>query len=418
MVLPITSIVTGPILARALGPDGRGLMAAVLAPIFITKAVASTALPHAATYAVAKLGHGPRSVALRASMLATCYGLLAAGVLWLLAPTLLSQSPEGVGLLRTAVWALPVLMIAMALHGVVNGERRFELANAERVSAAVSRLVLLGGLALAGLLTVSVAVWTNLATTALAALVLLPAILRPIGARTPTATGRSLTRELAVYGALGWGGIVATLVNYRFDQAVLAMFVDARQIGYYAVAVSLTQLPATLGATRSIFFAEASHRRDLTIVRRATSSVILVSVVVVAIGLPLVEPTIRLLFGADFAPATPLAQVLLIGTIPFVAEQILAVGLLSAGRPGRQSVGQATAAVLTIVGLVVLLPRIGVMGAAITSLVAYTASFVVSATLFSRESGTSLRAVMVPGAADVAWLWGRVRAAVQRVRRR
>jgi O-antigen/teichoic acid export membrane protein len=416
VVLPLTSLLTGPILARVLGPDGRGLMAAVLAPIFIAKAVASTALPSAATYAVAKLRHPPRAVGVRAAALALAYGTVAAAVLWLLAPVLLAQSPEGVGLLRTATLALPILMVALALQGVAIGERRYDLANAERVVAAVGRLVVLAALAVAGALTIGTAVWTNVSTTAAAALILLPAVVRATAPSPPIDTGRSLTRELAVYGALGWGGILATLVNYRFDQAILAMFVDASQIGYYAVAVSLTQLPATLASTRTVFFAEASHRRDLALVARATAAMIGVSLVVLIIGVPLAGPAIELLFGADFRPAVPLARVLLVGGVPYVAEQILAVGLLSAGRPGRQSLGQATAAVLTIVGLVILLPRMGVMGAAVTSVVAYSTSFLVSAALFRRESGIPLREIMLPRVGDARWLVGRARAIVRRRR--
>lgn len=417
IVLPLTSVATGPILARALGPDGRGLLAAVLAPIFVAKAATLTALPSAATYAVAKLRHPARDVALRSSSLAFGYGVVASVLLWLLAPTLLSQTPTGVTLLRRVVWTLPILMTAMTLHGVVLGQRQFDLTNTERAVAAISRMLMLAGLAFAGYLTVTAAVWTELATTALAALVLFVALARPSGkGGAPAATGRPLTRELAVYGALGWGGIIAALVNFRLDQAVLAMFVDTRQIGFYAVAVSLTYIPAALGAARTVFFAEAAHSNDLSLVARASSCILVLSIAVLFISLPLAGPAIELLFGNDFSPATRLAQVLLIGTVPFVVEQVIAVGLLSAGRPGQQSLGQATAAAFTLVGLFTLLPRIGVMGAAITSVVAYTASCVVSAALFCRESGIPWRSLVIPRRRDVVWLRERIRTRLGRRR--
>ncbi|MEP6695482.1 MAG: oligosaccharide flippase family protein [Pseudonocardiales bacterium] len=404
--LPITALISGPLLARVLGPEQRGEMNAVLAPLFVTMFVASVALPEATTYAVAHLKVPVRRAAFTAAPLQLVGGLLAAVALYFAAPIIERGTPQVIPTLREALPALPLLMFVVMQRFAMSGDRRYGMTSVERTTAAFGRLALLVGLAGAGYLTSKTAVWCNLGANLLAALVLfVPLVRSRPRPGASTLAGRPLAANLAKFGLRGWGGVFANLVNWRLDQAILPAFVGAANLGYYAVAVSLAELPsALLGATKSVVFTEAAMRKDLRVVARA-ARVILAAAILVDVAIALAAPyVVRLFFGDPFAPATQLARILLLGNIPFVTELILAAGLLSLGRPGLRSVGQVVAAGFTVVGLIFFVPIFGTRGAALTSVSAYTVNFLLTLTFFCRMSGLSPAVCLVPRISDVRWV--------------
>src|SRR5947209_7913495 len=80
---------SGPLLARSLGPAGRGDVAAIMAPATVLSLVLSFGMPNAAAYFVDSV---PES---RLLLTATTFGVLVGGpicaVLWALSPTYLSS---------------------------------------------------------------------------------------------------------------------------------------------------------------------------------------------------------------------------------------------------------------------------------------------------------------------------------------
>lgn len=437
-VLPISSILTGPLLARALLPEGRGEMAAVLAPLFVANFIAATGLPDAATYAVARLRVPlPRVLRTSAGILIPV-GAVATAAIWFGAPYIEHSTPGAVTDLRIASLSLPLLMYALVQRQAAVGAGRYGQVSVERTTAATVRLVLIVALVALGAMTAPRAVWCNIVGNLVAAWLLLSMVRRsfrkkttstprrpaepsqdPIVRGEPDLRGRKLAGRLWGYGLRGWGGVFANLVNWRLDQAILPAVAGPIQIGYYAVAVSLAEVPSMIiGATRQVVFTETSRDVDMRIAARATRIVILLSLVVdllLALGASFIVP---LLFGNSFAPAVTMTRILLIANIPWTAELVLATGLLSAGRPGLRSVGQVVAAVMTVAGLAILVPRYGAIGAAWTSLIAYTTNYVMTQVFFQRQSGLPLHLSLIPRPSDVRYLARVSGRAVRALRRR
>ncbi len=127
----------------------------------------------------------------------------------------------------------------------------------------------------------------------------------------------------------------------------------------------------------------------------------------------LAEVLIRLLYGQEFVGAVTPLRLLLPGVACWAAAQIVTSGLKGLGRPVAASVAQFSGVAVTVVGLVLLLERYGIRGAAFTSSVSYFVVLAVGLVSFSAASGTrirdtlSLRLMIV----DVRWAAGRVRSA-------
>jgi O-antigen/teichoic acid export membrane protein len=82
------------------------------------------------------------------------------------------------------------------------------------------------------------------------------------------------------------------------------------------------------------------------------------------------------LFGDSFRDAVPLVMVMVPATIMLGMNQLLSTAFRGLGRPGVGSKSELIGVVVTVVALVLLLPRYGVFGAAVASLLAYTSSHV------------------------------------------
>ncbi len=410
LVLPATSLISGPILGRVLGPDGRGVYAAVLGPLLVLSFIAQVGLPDATTYAVARLRLPRGHVVVVTTRLTVLYGIVGGVLLFVFAPDLLAKTPQAIPLMRAVSVTLPLLMILNLLRQATAGSEDFRWRNIERVVMSFVRLFGILFLAIAGWLTATSGVWVTVASALVGLPLLLFALFGPRlqGLREDREIRRQyphLTRGLARYGLRGWPGTFGYLVNWRLDQAVMVVLVSATQLGYYAVAVSLAELPQTAFLQlKNVLFAESAARNDITLVARASRVLIAITIVLSAIGILASYLIVPLLFGHQFRPAIGMAQILLVGTVPFLVDAVLGAGLLSLGHPGRRSIGQLMAAAVTVAGLFTLCPRIGAIGAAWTSLAAYSVTAFVTMLIFCRASGLKHHQVLLLKPQDIRWL--------------
>lgn len=414
LTLPLTALVSGPILARTLGPEGRGELAAVLMPVTFAVGIALLGIPSAVTYYVARRRVASPRIIRQAAPFVLGGSVVAALVLIALAPYLLASYPEGVRLLQLAALVIPVAACIQLLRGAVLGRRRYGFANAEQSLTAVLRVGGLVLLALAGALTVSTALWATILAGLPAALLLLLGLRSSEADRSGAPASRS---EIVGYGARAWGGTVADAANRRLDQVLMLPLAGALQLGYYAVAVALTEFANILvGAIQRVLFSEAAARSDWRLVERAGRCTVLVIGAGAGVGFLAAPFLVEILFGSAFEPASSMARVLFIAVVPASVGSVLAAGLLGAGHPGATSVAQAFALLLTVAGIALLVPRFGGLGAAYTSLVAYSGFLGVILWEIKRSGTGSIAACLVPTLADAAWLvrqfdWLRLRRA-------
>ncbi len=416
-VLPLSSLATAPILARQLGADGRGEMAAVIAPIFVLITLASMGLPEAAAYAVARLRERPRRVLRQAGWLTMAYGVVAVLLVWVVAPTFLRNAPHLVPLLRAVVLLVPVAMWTLLVRGVLVGMREYAVVAVERVVTPVLRLVALVGLLLTGTLTVTSAVWAHMLCSVAGGLFMAAVLLRRRATEAFVVAEPRLTRFVGLYGLRGWGAVLGNLVVWRLDQVILVALVTPRQLGYYVVAVSFAEISGmVVNSLRNVLFTESAHRNDRELIARAGRLMVVLVTGAAVVGVLLAEPVMMLLFGSDFAPSVRLAQVLVVASIPFCVDQMIAAGLYAEGHPGKRSISQVASAAVTVVLLVVLVPQLGTMGAALATAAAYCVGCGMTLAFYHRITGLPIRRMLVLERSDVEWVRVQVGRVVAKVR--
>jgi len=151
---------------------------------------------------------------------------------------------------------------------------------------------------------------------------------------------------------------------------------------------------------------EAEANKDTARVSRIT--VLCIGVGVVGILL-LGRPLIRILFSDRFLPAVVPLFVLLPGIVMISIAKVINSDLTARGYPRANMWAGSVGFVSNVILNVILIPRIGLVGAALSSTVSYTLSAVVILIFFLRITGVRISSLVVPTGADIRLLWDRSR---------
>ena len=391
------------LVARALGPEGRGLYALFLLSASLAQTVLSLGMGVSAVYYLGKRAYSLERVVANTQQVALAAAVLS-GLLVLLAWPIAGDRLLDEGLPYWAfAFAVPLFLNYNLLTMVLQGVSRFLAMNAVIVAQPLVLLALVSAAILFGDLDTQEAIllWcaATLAATLVAAMLLgrpgfqLPALLR--------VDWPSLKQQLW-FGVQGQVGNLIQLLNYRLDQFVVLAFVSTAGVGIYAVSVSLSQaiwfLPNAVAAVllpRLTATDEEDAARTTPVVCRTT---LLVSALA-ALALGAVSPwLVEGLFGADFKASLAPLLWLLPGTVALAGSKVLASYILSQGRPLTNSVITGAALFVTVVADFALIPPFGVTGAAAASSLAYGTHFALMLLAYRSISGGSLsEAVIIRG---------------------
>jgi O-antigen/teichoic acid export membrane protein len=197
------------------------------------------------------------------------------------------------------------------------------------------------------------------------------------------------------YGLRDYPGNVADFTTLRLDQLLLGAVASNVAIGLYVIAVRLSEM-TTLAADAiadalmpEVASAETANRAD-SLCGRSLRLAIYMHLLLLP-PLWLAAPVIlRVLFGQSFVPATGAFRWLLVAAGVWSCGSIVINALRGFGYPGFSTVARFAAAVVTGVALLVLLPRMGITGAAIASLIGYTVMLFVALIGFAKKRRLSI----------------------------
>ena len=391
------------LMARALGPEGRGVYALFLLSASITQAVLSLGMGVSAVYYLGKRTYSvPRIVA--NSQQVTLASAVVSGLLVLLAWPIVGDRllDEGAPYWVFA-FAVPLFLNYTVLTTILQGSSRFLAMNAVILAQPLVLLMLLvGGVTLGDVdATAALLFWSGatLAAMLLALALLGRQALRP--ADLLRVDWPSLRQQVR-FGMQGQIGNVAQLLNYRLDQYVVLLFVSTAGVGIYAVSVTLSQSVWFVANAVAVVLLPRLTAADAAEAARTTPLVCrntLLLSALAALGLGVVSPwLVEALFGGEFGPSLAPLLWLLPGTVALAGSKILTSYIFSQGRPMTNSLITIAALAVTLAADLALIPAFGVSGAAIASSLAYGVHFALSLVAYRRLSGGSIwEAVFVRG---------------------
>lgn len=362
------------VIARTLGPDGRGVFAASYSLVFVLMLVGSVGIGLGGRRLLAL---GPESggatlpeYASAARTLVVAQIAIAAFGAVVLLPIFEAgrDTAEQVAFVACCVGSLASLLSREALFGVGEG-------GAAALILAIgcgATLVGVGAVAATGLSSVSWFLWMYaLAGFGEAAACSALAVARTRHARTRPRRG--MRRAVLFSGRAVLVQLLAQAAATRGDRLVIGAVAGATDLGLYAVAVSVMEL-LSMGAYalgNVAFQGVASGSLPIEAMRRARR-VTMVGTAVAAVVLIVLAPwLIRFAFGSRFDDAVPALRILAIAAIAYGSFQIDTQQLIASARSSAAAALGVGAATAMIVGDLVVVPRWGIEGAAWVSVVVY-----------------------------------------------
>jgi O-antigen/teichoic acid export membrane protein len=406
-----TGFVTGPLLARALGPSGRGELQAIIVPLSLLPVVLSFGISGFAYRALPR-GQSVEEVLGSLGLPLLVVGCVVAAVAVPLADVISSGRETVRTFLTIGFLATPFLFMTMLMSSSLAALERWRNVVAMSMTPFVVALVATVVLFVSGHLTVATAAAIAIVGSLLAVIPGLP-LLRGVGRPV---FRLSLAREGVAFGVKSWLGGLAQVANARLDQVIMITAVPARQLGLYAVATTISGVSALVTGSLAppLMTRIASGERYL--MPQAVRITIMLTVALNAV-VALITPTLlSVLFGPAFRGAIPMAMLLLAASIPLAGASVLSTALQGDGAPLLPSIGEGIALIVTVAGLIVLLPPLGGIGAAIVSLAAYSASFIFQLVMAGPRIGVRRSEFLVPRRADLLWVRGRIAALWPRLR--
>lgn len=378
--LPAAGLLTAPLLALALGPIGRGQLTGMLQPMVLAAAVAALGVPSAVTYFIGK-GVDPKRVskiAIRISIVVTV--IVFTGLL-LYSETVSLQ----LGIDRTEILCIWLALLPSAFVGIrrarLQGLRRYRQLDLERALGAIFRIAAIILLYVAGVSDVVVYAAAYMAAGLAASAVLR---LPPSEFKNEASIDRSKLQgaELLRYALLASLGTIAATMSSRLDQAIMPVIVPPAELGFFAVAVAVAEIPMiiTMVAVRNVMTEASRDFAWRTILRSvligAAGQLVLIGALLAAT--PYIFPIV---FGGDFGPAMKLVPVLLVGAFLTYWTAVASSFLAGKGRPGLASLGPAAGAASTAVLFWIQWHRMSAVVAAWISVASQSASCATGAML-------------------------------------
>jgi O-antigen/teichoic acid export membrane protein len=265
------AFITGPLQARALGPEGRGLLAAIVVPLTLAPWLVSFGL---GTYAAKETARG-RPIG---EIVGTVGAVLCAiGAAMALAGIPIANVLAGgrsivSTYLRIGFFLLPLILFSGLLVSVANGLQRWRALIAAQLAQPV--IVLVGVIALfaSDRLTVKSAAILTLASS-ISPILPVAHILRGAG-RLRFDPG--VARESILFGVRAWVGGLGSIANARLDQLLMIRLVSERTLGLYVVATNTVGFSAILtGASASAIFPRVAAG-DRALAARSVRTILLV----------------------------------------------------------------------------------------------------------------------------------------------
>jgi O-antigen/teichoic acid export membrane protein len=293
-------------------------------------------------------------------------------------------------LLPLALFAIPVGLAYLLLQNLLLGLRDIGRYNVIEICTRLLGVALLGLVAAFHVVRVTSVFATSVVASAAAAGWSLSRLLKHLGGHRPTLSA-SLFVETMRYGIRAYLAALFAFLLLRSDIFIVRYKLGSTEAGAYSVAVSLADLlyvlPTVVG---TILFPRLSsiqdERQQWKVSIRVAATVFAVMLLAAAVAWPFAHVVVVTLFGQSFAHASRAFAILAVAMVFYGVNNIISNYAAARAFP-------AFAIWIWVVGLalnvglnLILVPRYGISGSAVASLVCYVVVAVAQLGYFAAEA--------------------------------
>lgn len=403
-------LITNIIIARFLGPEGKGLTSIFTVIPHLVVAVAAVGMDKSSAYMIGKRLHAPDAVLTSALIATIPLSLLGAGVA---AGYLALTWHDGYTVTLVALTALITLfsVVQQIMGGVMLGNRMIGVYSHITAMPPLVQAAWLAVLAATAAVAVQDVVVAMLAGWAAA--VAYSCLRLGLSLRFRLTPDRACLASMLGYGAVASVGDFLVLLNYKIHIFVLQFTSTVEQVGLFTLGQNFGEMvwlvPSILS---SVILSRSANAPDAAEFSAKIGVLLRVSlsfcVLGAAAGGAVCWVAIPLVFGEAFRDSAAVLLVLLPGVVAVVSYRILSFDLVGQGKARLAALVIAPSIVLNVLLGAALAPAYGAMGSAVAASVTYLALSAAIIVLYCRQAGVGVGAFLLPRRSDFAFLMARL----------
>ncbi len=394
MIIFAAAFIVNILIARFLGPTGKGQVSLVLFTVTILINLAALGIPSALVFFVGQKLYDLRRLLGASIVLYSVLVVVFAALYLLIIPYLQSPmfSDLPPWLMYFVLLALPITLAAQFAQHIALGLRQVFRFNLVLVVSHVGYVVLLAAFMWGVERSVAGVIYAEMLGRLVACAVALYLLLGTL--RPRWSFGWRELGALLSYGLRAHLMIVIAIILDRVGLYVLRYFHDAAIVGQYSISLNVAEvllfIPTSFGL---VLFSRTSSSttEEANRFTPVASRNVMAITGLAAIALGFVAPwMVPLVFGKAFAPAVAPFLVLLPGVAVFTLYRVLSYDIIGRGFPLRVSIATGVGLIANVSVAILLVPSLGAMGAALGNLVGYVLTTILITFIFLRLTGNRL----------------------------
>jgi len=395
-------LITSIILARALGPTGKGIYALIILIPTVMLKLGSLGIEAANVYFTGSKRYQIKDVVSNSLLSSILLGLALIfsflGIVHLnIFQKFLGSNQINPFYLWLVVLTIPLSLLSGFLNNIFLGKEEIVKYNKINIFRKAFQLITIIVFLLMLKKEVFGAVISYILTT-ISITLFIVLLIRKI-TKITLSYNPKLLKDSIKYGLKCYFGNLAQFLNYRLDIFLVAAFLTPAAVGYYSISVGIAEKIWMLpGAIATVLFPRISSLNDKEAnnltpkIARHTFLIIFILSLALAI---FARPLIKILFGSVFLPSTIPLLILLPGIIALGGAKTLTADLAGRGKPQFGAYSSFISLAANIPLNLWLIPKWGISGAAFASSIAYILASLIIVITFRKISNKSWRDIIL-----------------------
>lgn len=394
------------LLSRKLGPEGYGLYTAVLVVPLLVVSFFQMGIRPSTVFMIGSGRYNADQVV--SAVISTLFVTGTAGMVFSAITYLLMFKTGYTALLIIlALFTIPMRLTAIYAGGVFLAKEQIKKANIMNWLTAL--LMLVFAVVFVWLLKMKVTgaltglLISNVIVSAYAVSLLKKEYKITINLRNP------IIIQMLRLGVVYASSFLIIQLNYRVDILLLQRLSDTKEVGLYSLGVAFAELLWQIPLAISIIvMTRSANTKNMKLMTENTAKLLRLSIIagiVLSAFIYLLAPyIIPLAFGPGFKASVAIIQTILPGIIILIIFRILSGQLSGMGKPQVALRAFIPALILNVALNIILIPKMGGIGAAISTNISYLAGTIIYVIAFCKITNTTVAHLFHYSANDFSFI--------------
>lgn len=375
LLIPL-SILNGILIARMLGPSGKGIFALVKIwssyPIFLL----TLGFPTGVLYYLSSEKYSAEHVTMTALIASLLSGVVLSAIILIIWKFQLVKGTFS-ALKKNEICFLIFITLNNSMISIMNrlvrGIGWFRMMNFMNLLSSISLFLLLVIFLIVLKKEINGALTALFFSQFITLLVIMREYTRKI--RIELKIDMQFAIEAVKYGLKAYWANLANISTQRIDQFILSLYVKSSELGYYSVAATVSELPWLLVRSMNpVFFKKVSmydFPQKIKLTNRILKVIVLVESFIYIFLFLFGGTIITLMYGKRFIFSGTLLKIYIPGALGYIVVSTIAKFFLSIEKPQIASYIQIVGGSVGVVLYYIFIKNFGVIGAAIASTLTY-----------------------------------------------